>query len=78
MAKKPGVNVVRRDDGWAVVRDGASRASRKFDRQSDAIDFGRSVARNENTEVRIQDRQGRWRDSDSYGNDPESVVDKKH
>ena len=76
--KAPGVNVVRHDDGWAVRRDGAARASRVFDTQQEAIAFGRPIAQREQTELRIQNRQGQWRDSDSYGGDPAPPIDEKH
>lgn len=78
MGKKPGVNVVRHDGKWAVVRDDAQRASRTFDRQQDAIDYGRPIAQRDETELRIQDRHGQWRDSDSYGPDPVPPNDRKH
>lgn len=78
LKKAPAVNVVHRGDNWAVIRDGADRASRIFETQQDAIDFGRSIARRQKTELRIQDRNGRWRDSDSYGNDPHPPKDRKH
>ncbi len=78
MAKKPAVNVTRRGEDWAVVRDGAGRANRLFDTQREAIDYGRNIARNQQTELRIQDRNHQWRDSDSYGGDPAPPIDKKH
>jgi hypothetical protein len=61
-----------------VIRDNAGRASRLFDTQREAIDYGRNVARNEQAEMRIQDRNHRWRDSDSYGGDPAPPIDKEH
>jgi uncharacterized protein YdaT len=77
-AKSKGVNVVRHGDDWAVRRDGANRVTRVFDTQKQAIDFARPIARQDQTELRIQDRHGNWRDSDSYGNDPVPPVDTKH
>jgi hypothetical protein len=76
--KSPGVNVVRRGDGWAVIRDGAERASRLFDTQREAIQHGRPIAQRNETELRIQDVNGRWRDSDSYGHDPAPPIDQNH
>lgn len=76
--KKPGVNVVTHPDGWAVRRDNATRASRIFPTQQAAIDFGRPIAQRDETELRIQDRRSRWRDSDSYGNDPAPPIDQQH
>ncbi|MGC4104899.1 MAG: DUF2188 domain-containing protein [Thermomicrobiales bacterium] len=76
--KKPGVNVVTHPDGWAVRRDNATRASRVFSTQQAAIDYGRPIAQRDETELRIQDRHSRWRDSDSYGNDPVPPIDQQH
>lgn len=78
MAKKPSVNVVRHGDDWAVRRDNARRATGVFPTQGKAIERGRDIARNEQAEFRIQGRDGRWRDSDSYGHDPAPPVDEKH
>lgn len=78
MAKKRGVNVVRHGDVWAIVRDGASRPVAVTQTQREAIEGGRDIARRKQTELRIQDRNGQWRDSDSYGNDPAPLIDRKH
>jgi hypothetical protein len=77
-AKAPGVNVVRHGEQWAVRRDGASRASRVFETQREAVEYGRPIARRDKTELRIQDRRGQWRDSDSYGPDPAPPIDREH
>ncbi len=76
--KNPGVNVVRHGDDWVVRRDGGQRASRIFDTQREAIDYGRPIARRDETELRIQDVNARWRDSDSYCPDPAPPIDKSH
>lgn len=65
--------VVNHPDGWAVRGSHADRASDVFDTQRDAIDRAREIVRNlGGGEVRIQGRDGRWRDSDTVppGNDP--------
>ena len=65
--------VVKHPDGWAVRKPGSDRASDVFDTQRDAIDRAREiVGNNGGGEVRIQGRDGRWRDSDTipHGNDP--------
>lgn len=77
MSKK-NVHVVPREDGWAVRRGGADRDSSHHPTQSDAIDAGRGTAQRERTELIIHDRNGRIRDSDSYGNDPNPPRDRKH
>lgn len=71
-------HVVRHDDGWAVRREGSERASSVHDHQSDAINTGRGIARREHTEFVIHGENGRLRDSDSYGRDPNPPEDRKH
>ena len=62
--------VVRNGDKWAVRGEGNSRATQKFNTQRDAIAFGRSIARNQEAELRIQGRDAKFREGWSYGNDP--------
>lgn len=63
--------------GWNVKRGGAERSSGHFDRKSDAIDSGREISRNQGTELRIHNRDGKIARSDSHGNDPCPPKDKK-
>ena len=56
--------------GWDVKRGGAERASWHYDTKREAIDQGRQVSRNQGTELRIHNRDGRIASSDSHGNDP--------
>lgn len=65
-----GVNTVRSGSGWANKRDGAQRASKVFPTQAAAIAAGRATAKREGAEHRIQGRNGQFRESNSYGNDP--------
>ncbi|MGH1457228.1 MAG: DUF2188 domain-containing protein [Alphaproteobacteria bacterium] len=65
------------DGGWDVKRGGAERASGHFDRKSDAVDRGREISRNQNTEFRIHNKDGKIARSDSHGNDPCPPKDKK-
>lgn len=62
--------VVRRGDGWAVRGEGNSKVTKRFDTQKEAIDYGRGIAQNQQSELRIQNRQGKFREAYSYGNDP--------
>ena len=64
--------------GWDVRREGADRASSHHPNQSDAIDAGKHLAQNSRGELRIHGRDGRIRDSDSYGNDPFPPRDRNH
>jgi uncharacterized protein YdaT len=58
------------DGGWDVKRGGADRASNHFDTKQEAIDRGREISRNQQTELRIHNKDGRIADSDSHGRDP--------
>jgi len=58
------------DGGWDVKKGGADRASGHFDNKIDAIDAGREISRNQKTELKIHNKDGRISQSDSHGNDP--------
>lgn len=60
------------DSRWQVKREGATRASRVFDTQKAAEQFGRTLAKRERVELVIAGRDGTIRQRDSYGNDPRS------
>ncbi|KAA3642040.1 MAG: DUF2188 domain-containing protein [Chloroflexi bacterium] len=67
--------------GWDVKRAGAKRASSNSGTQADAEKIAKRLSANSGGgEVRIHDRQGKIRDSDtvSPGNDPNPPKDKKH
>lgn len=55
--------------GWDVKRGGADRASGHFETKQEAVDYGRDVSRNQHTELRIHNRDGRIAQSDSHGHD---------
>lgn len=65
------------DGGWDVKRGGAERSSGHFDRKSDAVDRGREISRNQGTEFRIHNKDGKIARSDSHGNDPFPPRDKR-
>lgn len=56
--------------GWDVKRGGASRSSGHFDTKKEAVDRGREISRNQDTEFRIHNKDGRIASSDSHGGDP--------
>lgn len=58
------------DGGWQVKGAGNSRATARTDTQADAINIGREIARNQQSELFIHRPKGQIRDKDSYGNDP--------
>ena len=79
MSKKRDVHVTpHKEGGWQTKREGAGRAGTRHDTQREAIDRARNQAVREKVEVVIHGRNGRIRDSDSYGNDPNPPKDRKH
>lgn len=62
--------------GWDVKRGGAQRASGHFDTKKEAVDRGREISRNQQTEFRIHNKDGRIARSDSHEHDPCPPKDK--
>jgi hypothetical protein len=62
--------VVRNGDKWGVRGEGNDKLTKVFDTQKDAIDYGRTIAKNQESELRIQGKDAKFRDSNSYGKDP--------
>jgi hypothetical protein len=61
-------HVVPRIDGrWSVRQTGASRASRVFTTQADAVSYARAQAQKESGELYIHRQDGTVRSRDSYG-----------
>ena len=73
--KGPGTHhvVPNSDGGWDIRRGGAERASGHFNTKQEAIDRGRELSRNAETELKIHNRDGRISQSDSHGNDPRNI-----
>lgn len=63
-------HVVPRDGAWAVRGENASRDTRRFDTQREAIAAARAIARNQSAELLVHGRDGRVRERRSYGGDP--------
>ncbi len=73
--------VVKHPEGWAIKSPGAQRASSIHSTQREAEQRAKEIVSNlGGGEVRIQDRHGQWRDSDTVasGNDPNPPHDRKH
>lgn len=56
--------------GWDVKRGGGARATSRHDTKKEAVTAARTVSRNQSTELRIHNRDGRIAQSDSHGGDP--------
>lgn len=62
--------VVRNGSNWGVRGEGNQRLTARCETQAEAIARAREIAQNQQSELRIQRRDGTFRDSRSYGNDP--------
>ena len=70
MSKRRDIHVVPRGDGWARVKEGSSRAGSVHHTQKEAISKARDIATRERVSVVVHGKDGRIRDSSSYGKDP--------
>ncbi|NTW54033.1 MAG: DUF2188 domain-containing protein [Chlorobaculum sp.] len=55
--------------GWSVRKSGASRATRTFELQEDAIAYARELARKEHVDLYIHRNDGTVSHKDSYSSD---------
>jgi uncharacterized protein YdaT len=76
MSKKD-IHVVKHDEGWAVRREGAERASSVHETKAEAMSQAREQGRRDHVEVVEHGRDGRIQGSNSYGNDPNPPKDRK-
>jgi len=51
--------VVPHENGWAVISNGAKRASNVYDKKSDAIRRAEEIAENKGTGLKIEDSHGK-------------------
>lgn len=58
------------DGGWQVKGEGNSRATYRTDTQAEAIELGRGISQNQESELFIHGTNGQIRERNSYGNDP--------
>lgn len=75
-SKKRDFWVTPHQDGWAVKREGATRAGSVHDTKKEAMQVGRERAKRAGVELVEQGKTGQIRDSDSYGRDPNPPRDK--
>lgn len=78
MSKGKNQHVTKHDDGWQVKGARNQKATKVLDTQKDAIDTAKKIATNQKSEVVIHGRDGKIRDKDSYGNDPNPPKDNKN
>ncbi len=75
---KDDFHVVPSDGRWAVRKAGNDRVSSTHRTQGAAINRAIPRAKEEGSDVVIHGRDGKIRDKDSYGNDPNPPKDRKH
>jgi len=56
--------------GWSVRESGASRATRVFDSQADAVRFAKELSKRQGGDLFVHRSDGRIRERDSYGRVP--------
>ena len=70
MAKESYFVQKRPDGNWEVLKSNAERASAVVPTQKEAIERGRELAKELGTELVIKGEDGKIREKNSYGNDP--------
>lgn len=64
-------HVTHRPDGkWQVIGSGNTKATIVVDRQFDAVEIAKRIAKNQHSELIIHRKDGKIREKNSYGNDP--------
>jgi uncharacterized protein YdaT len=77
MAKKTHHVVPNPNGGWSVKKGGATRASKVFDTQVDAVKYAKVQAKKAHSELYVHRKDGTIRERDSYGSDLFPPKDKK-
>lgn len=63
-------HVTYKNGTWRVLGEGNRRATVNTRTKQEAVNIGRSIAKNQHSELVIHNKNGRISDKDSYGNDP--------
>jgi uncharacterized protein YdaT len=70
MAKDDNYHVVPKDNGWAVKKEGAKRASGVYDTKAEAVKGGQELAKNNDGSLRIHTKDGKIQEERTYRQDP--------
>jgi hypothetical protein len=70
MTEHKNQHVVPHAGGWAVKGEGNQKVTHQVATQREAIEKGRQIAINQQSELIIHNQEGRIRERNSYGNDP--------
>ncbi|GAB1416283.1 DUF2188 domain-containing protein [Paludibacter sp.] len=72
---KKNQHVVPHEKGWAVKGAGNERNTKIVPTQKEAINVAREIAKNQQSELVIHNKEGKIREKDSFGNDPQTLKD---
>lgn len=64
--------------GWNVLGAGNKKPTIILPTKKEAIDYGKAIAKNQQSELVIHRLDGKIQDKDSYGNDPHPPKDRVH
>lgn len=78
MGKNVHVTHDKTNKTWNVKVEGNPSPKSTHRTQGTAIDAGKTIARRNESELVIHDRDNKIRDKDSYGNDHNPPKDRKH
>lgn len=62
--------------GWDVKKGGSDKSTKHFDTKQPAVDYARDLAKKQEAELVIHNKDGKISQKDSYGNDPCPPKDK--
>ena len=67
-----------KDGKWGVHGEGNDRYTKIFNTQKEAETYAKNIAKNQNSELIIQGKDGQIRSKDSFGNDSCPPKDTEH
>lgn len=70
IAKKTYHVIPSPEGGWSVRKGGSIRATKRFEKKSDAVTWGREISRNQGFELFIHNLDGTISERDTYVADP--------
>lgn len=66
------------DGGWGVQREGGEKKTRITTTKAEAVEIGKTIAKNQGVELVVQRKDGTIQSKDSFGPDPLPPQDKEH
>ncbi|MBK7440147.1 MAG: DUF2188 domain-containing protein [Chitinophagales bacterium] len=66
-------HVVPHGRDWAVKGAGNDKSTKITPTQKQAIDIAREIAKNQQSELVVHNKEGKIRTKDSFGNDPRNI-----